>query len=347
MQQSGTTQAPLRLNIDLSYACNIRCTTCRCPDIDADTGAPLLPLQVAVRTIDEFAAMGGTVLSIYGGEPLLVPHVYDVVRHASARGLRVLMTTNAMAATVGNARRLLTDGLAKVTVSVDGDEAGHDLIRGKGTFAKTMRGASNFVDVAGALGKEKFRLSLHATVSRANVGHLAGLIRHAARLGRSVKVTVAYFSRLDDAATKATEEILERKSDPRRNHWRLPRELLLTENDLPVLEESLREMRRLAEEEGIGLSIDPALDAPANADPLLHGTFALRKPCPVFETALLLQPDGGIGSCPMLTHFSFGRVPDQSLASIWSSKVFDELRERMRDSYLPICQGCCRHADLM
>jgi MoaA/NifB/PqqE/SkfB family radical SAM enzyme len=347
MQPSDLTQAPLRLNIDFSYACNIRCTTCRCPDIDADIGAPVLPLDLAVRTIDEFVGLGGTAVSIYGGEPLLVPHVYDVVRHAGSLGLRVAITTNAMAATAGNARRLIADGLSRVTVSVDGDETGHDLIRGKGTFAKTMRGAKNFADAADALGRERFRISLHATVSRANVAHLAGLVRHAKRIGPRVKVTVAYFSRLEDDATEATEEILGRKSDARRNHWRLPRELLLTENDLPLLEESLGEMRRLADEEGIGLIVDPALDAAAAPSTLLQGTFELRKPCPVFETSILLGPDGSIGSCPMLTHFSFGRVPAQSLASIWGSRVFEDLRERMRDSYLPVCNACCRHADLM
>jgi MoaA/NifB/PqqE/SkfB family radical SAM enzyme len=347
MSPSDNPPAPLRLNIDFSYACNIRCTTCRCPDIDADTGSPLLPLDVAVRTIDEFVAMGGRVVAIYGGEPLLVPHVYDVVRHAAERGLRVMITTNAMAATVESARRLISSGLFRVSVSVDGDETGHDLIRGKGTFAKTMRGAKNFADAAAALGKEKFRISLHATVSRANVGHLAGLLRHAARISPRVSVTVAYFSRLEAGATQAMEEILARKADPRRNHWLLPRELLLTESDLPVLEESLRQMRRLAEEEGIPLIVDPALDPATKADTLLRGTFKLRKPCPVFEESVLLAPDGRIGSCPMLTHFSFGRVTEQPLAQIWGNEVFEDLRRRMRDSYLPVCDACCRHLDLM
>src|SRR5262245_26931771 len=136
---------PRRLNLDLSYACNIHCTTCLCPQIDADSGAPVLALTTAKRVIDEFAAIGGETVGLIGGEPLLIPYIYDVVQYAADAGLRVRLTTNGMAATADNAQRLLMCGLSGATVSVDGDETGHEMIRGKGTFAKTLRGANNLM----------------------------------------------------------------------------------------------------------------------------------------------------------------------------------------------------------
>jgi hypothetical protein len=48
-----------------------------------------------------------------------------------------------------------------------------------------------------------------------------------------------------------------------------------------------------------------------------------------------------------LTHFSFGRIGSESLASIWESATLDGLRARMRESYLPVCVSCCRHSALM
>ncbi len=336
-----------RLLIDLSYACNIQCTTCRCPDIDADTGAPMLPLDVTKRTIDQFAALGGESVGLYGGEPLLVGYVYDVVQHAAGLGLQVRVTTNGMAATAGNARRLLACGLAGATVSVDGDETGHELIRGKGTFSSTMRGAENLMAAARELGRADFSVELHVTVSRANVGAFAGLIHHAAQVGPSVSVSVTHFSRLDADVTHAMEALLDQPADDTRNHWRLSRNLLLTAEDLPVLRASVAQMKQLAAARRVPVHIDPALDEAFDPAAIVEGVFTLRKRCPVFETTLIVGPDGAIGSCPMLTHFSFGHVPTQSVSAIWDSPTFHRLRRRLRDGYLPVCGSCCRHGNLM
>lgn len=338
---------PLKLNLDLSYACNIDCTTCRCPEIDRNTGAPLLRLELVRRIVDEFAAMGGQSVGLLGGEPLLVEHVYDVVKHAADAGLQVTLTTNGMAATLNNSRRLLDCGLSGATVSVDGDETGHEIIRGKGTFEKTIRGARNLMTAARELGNNAFRLGLHVTISRANVRFFAGLINHVAEIGPTVYVTVQYFSRLEPSLSRQMEQLLNQSADYRRNHWNLPRDLLLTEDDIPALRAGIVAMKKSASDRKVSLYIDPALDEALDARRLLDGTFALSKRCQVFETALIIGPDGTVGSCPMLTHFSLGQIHSQSLGEIWTSEPFGRLREKLRGGYLPVCQSCCRHSDLI
>jgi radical SAM protein with 4Fe4S-binding SPASM domain len=335
-----------KLNIDLSYACNISCTTCLCPQIDAGTGAPALSLETARRVIDEFVAMGGRFLGLLGGEPLLVAHVYDVVAYAAGAGLNVAITTNGMAATPANSRRLLACGLSSATVSVDGDRSGHEMIRGKGTFEKTIRGARNLSAAARDLGRRDFRLGLHVTISRANVRAFAGIIYHAAEIGPGTSVSVQYFSRLEPGVTRQMERLLDQSADHRRNHWNLPQDLLLTEDDIPPLRAGIAAMKQSAHERNVPLCVDPALDEAFDARRLMDGTFALSKPCHVFETAMLVGPDGRVGSCPMLTHFSLGQVNRQSLEEILASEPFERLRGELRCGYLPVCQSCCRHVDL-
>jgi radical SAM protein with 4Fe4S-binding SPASM domain len=291
--------------------------------------------------------MGGRSLGLLGGEPLLVDYVYDVVEHAAGAGLTVAITTNGMAATLANSRRLLACGLSSATVSVDGDQSGHEMIRGKGTFEKTIRGAKNLLAAARELGRSDFRLGLHVTVSRANVRAFAGIISHAAEIDPGISVSVQYFSRLEPAVTRRMEQLLNQSADHRRNHWNLPQDLLLTEDDIPALRAGIAEMKRSAHERNVPLYIDPALDELFDARGLLDGTFALSKPCRVVETALLIGPDGRVGSCPMLTHFALGHVHRQSLSEIWASQPFEALREKLRAGYLPVCQSCCRHGGLM
>jgi MoaA/NifB/PqqE/SkfB family radical SAM enzyme len=339
--------SPRKLNIDLSYACNLNCTTCRCPDIDRDTGAPLLSLERVREVIDQFAAAGGESVGLLGGEPLLVGYVYDVVKHAADAGLPVSITTNAMPATLYNSRRLLANGLSRATVSLDGDQTGHESIRGTGTFEKTLRGAKNLMTAAGELGRGDFRLGLHVTISRANVRSFAGVVQSAAEISPCVGVSVQYLSRLEPGLSRDMERLLRQPADHRRNHWNLPRDLLLTDDDIPALGAGIAEMKQAARERNVSLHIDPALDEALDAGRLVEGTFALSKPCGVFETALLIGPDGTAGSCPMLTHFSFGNVHTQSLPEIWAGAPFEQPRRALRSGYLPVCQSCCRHGDLM
>jgi MoaA/NifB/PqqE/SkfB family radical SAM enzyme len=339
---------PEVLLLDLSLACNLRCTTCRCPAIDADLGAPVLPLDVVRRVIDEFVALGGKSVSIFGGEPLLIKYLPDVVKHAVSSGLRVTVTTNGMAATPKNSRLLLVNGLDCATVSVDGDECGHESIRGLGTFVPTMQGALNLLNAARDLGRADFQLDLHATISRANCGSFAGLVRRAAQLGPEVSVSVAYFSRLEPNTTRDMEQMLGRPANPLRNHWDLPRHLLVTIEDAGRIQAGIREMKRLAAEYSVRLFIDPALDAAFDPTALATGVFSLRQRCPVFETCLQVGPDGSIGSCPMLTHFTFGQFGADSLSEVWNGETFSTLRRTLRSGrYLPVCSSCCNHQDLM
>ena len=95
---STTRVGPEELILDISYACNLSCQTCLCPQIDQAKNKPVLSIETAFRTISEFAKIGGQRLALFGGEPLLVPYVYDVITYAHKLGLNISITTNAIAA---------------------------------------------------------------------------------------------------------------------------------------------------------------------------------------------------------------------------------------------------------
>jgi hypothetical protein len=339
---------PSVLSLDLSYACNLECTTCRCPAIDADTGHPRLSRELALRAVDEFAAAGGRQVSVIGGEPLLVPYVYEILARATSLGLRTLIITNGIPATPRNAARLLDAGLSIAMISMDGDPAGHERIRGEGTFARALQGARNIAAAAAERSRGGFRIDFHVTVSRANAASLAGLIPRIADVRASVSVSVTCATRVPDDVMAATVAEVGRAADPVRNHWSLPSELLIGPEQLPSLRAELAEMRRLAEEHGIPIRVDPALDRPDAEPDLVRGVFELDRPCRVFETKLLVGPHGAVGSCPMMTHVSFGSLEGRSLASVWGAGgPFEPLRERLRHGYLPVCRHCCVHDQMM
>lgn len=336
------------LILDPTYSCNFRCGTCRCPEIHATCGRARLPRDTALNLVQAFADAGGRELLIFGGEPLLVGYIYELLAFASDLGLRVELTTNGSLLTPENATYLASSGVDAVTISLDGDAAGHEAVRGSGTYEKTVGGAGNFVRAARESSRPPGILNLHCTVSRLNVGHFAGVVDRAAHLGYATSVSLSYLSLLyrDDVAT--IESLTGKSAQAAKSHWRLPAELLLRQGDLESLRYGIAEVQRRAAGNGVDVRIDPALLVDTDADVLLMCNFPLSKQCTVFETTTIIGPSGEIGSCPMLTEFSFGNIKETTLADVLSDRSrFEPLKTMMRGGYTPVCRRCCNHADLM
>lgn len=84
--------APVRLNVAITAACNLRCTGCRYGR-DFMPGAQL-PLQVVREMLDDAAAGGVPIVRLYGGEPLLHRDLPEMVRHSVKVGVKPYVTTN-------------------------------------------------------------------------------------------------------------------------------------------------------------------------------------------------------------------------------------------------------------
>ena len=127
----GTAPVPLAVNLLLTYRCNLRCAYCevwRQPPAELDTNA-------VCRLIDELAAAGTERLGLGGGEPMMRGDVGAIVRHAKSRGLTVSMVSNGLQVPERIAE---LGGLDFLAISLDGAEAVHDAVRGKGSYAKAV-----------------------------------------------------------------------------------------------------------------------------------------------------------------------------------------------------------------
>ena len=123
---------------ELTLACDQRCT--HCGSRAAEARPDELTTAEALDVVDQLAALGTRELALIGGEAYLHPGLLDVVAAASARGLRVTMTTGGRGLTAELARRLAAAGMYSVSVSVDGLRDTHDLVRAtRGSFDSAMQ----------------------------------------------------------------------------------------------------------------------------------------------------------------------------------------------------------------
>jgi radical SAM protein with 4Fe4S-binding SPASM domain len=125
------------LQLHITEKCNLDCRHCYL----GRKGSKSLSLALAKKAVEEFSDVGLKLL-ITGGEPLLYPHFWELLRYARGFRIRIEVLSNGTLITREAAKKLACYADC-VQISLDGLENGHDLIRGRGAFEKTMEGIKN------------------------------------------------------------------------------------------------------------------------------------------------------------------------------------------------------------
>jgi MoaA/NifB/PqqE/SkfB family radical SAM enzyme len=138
-----------------------------------------MPLDLALRTIDEAAELGMEELQLSGGDPLLHPHLVEVIRAAKAHpGVFVLMNSVGTGVTVEKAREIIAAGLGAWNFSVDTlDPAMYEKLRGVRNALPTIMEAIETVRRAGA-GNPEFRMNYLTVITRSNFREIPTLVAH-------------------------------------------------------------------------------------------------------------------------------------------------------------------------
>ena len=160
----------------ITEACQLRCEHCYMGE--RLERALKMPLPQIVETLATWRRMGGSKLTILGGEPTLHPDYCASIRAAKQLGYEhVITTTNAQAPALRKFRQLEPDDFAYVQVSLDGGSAdSHDAIRGGGTFDSALATTTE-------LTTRGFDTRIICTVNQANRGDVLNLLDIADELG--------------------------------------------------------------------------------------------------------------------------------------------------------------------
>lgn len=173
----GMLSAPLRVQLQVTNQCLMRCRHCSQDTRDALPNE--LSLEEIKHLIDEMAAMGTCQVMLGGGEPFLRPDLLQIVKHARNRGLSVSLSTTGTSVNRVLAKKMAEVGLKSVRVSFDGAaEKSYDYYRGvKGAYRKAMRGLKTLREIF-----PKTPIVLHTTLMRPNTSEILAIARMVSKL---------------------------------------------------------------------------------------------------------------------------------------------------------------------
>ena len=137
-------RAPLYVAWQITNECNLACLHC----IEESGPGKAFPDELSEREIlailDTMVELEVPYVSFSGGEPMVHPHFFEMVRHFCAGGGQLKIETNGHYLSPGNCERLARLGVKAVQVSLDGaTRASFNRMRVRGEFRTAVDGTRN------------------------------------------------------------------------------------------------------------------------------------------------------------------------------------------------------------
>lgn len=180
-----------------SYNCNLNCLFCY-NDKSADNNFSVNKDLV----MDKFLEMKVSEVILAGGEPLVLADLSHIIRRLSMSAINCHIITNGTLVSDDFITKYQMFGYNKITVSIDGCQEQHDLIRGKGNYRKALEGIEKLV-------KAGLQVYITVTINKINLDSMIELYHNLSCLG----VYQIYYGRCLPTISKALQTNLLRKED--------------------------------------------------------------------------------------------------------------------------------------
>jgi radical SAM protein with 4Fe4S-binding SPASM domain len=143
------------LELQITDRCNLQCRHCYI----GESFHQDLSIGQIQKVLEEFEEIQGLRLLLSGGEPLLHPHFWEINNILRNHAFRSVLLSNGTLITQEVAKRFRVH---EVQISLDGMKQGHESLRGKGTFEKTMMAIDH-------LQEANIRVSVATMIHRRNL----------------------------------------------------------------------------------------------------------------------------------------------------------------------------------
>ncbi|MDQ3349072.1 MAG: radical SAM protein [Acidobacteriota bacterium] len=288
-----------------------------------------MPRDMALRLVDEAAALGMEELQLSGGDPLLYPHLLDVIRAARGHpGVFVLMNSVGTGVSEDAAAEIIDAGLGAWNFSIDTlDPEKYDRLRGVRGALPTILAATETVRRAAA-GRSDFRMNYMTVITRSNYRDIPSVIDHALQNNIASVYLMNVYGDQAGASLLNIDDIAEFRQG-------IVPEILAVLRRRDVAQVVQDNAARVL---GTFFSADNP-DSNYAAGVYWPDADAARRACRLPDHYSLVEPDGRVLPCCLVEiaqEGEVGSVVDESLAQVFNGGAFD----RFRQDRIPFCLTC-------
>jgi len=185
----GKSSYPEAITLFLTHRCNLRCKMCGqwgdsgvTKKMSHDSIKEELPFHVFKKLIDDVCFFKPNI-TLFGGEPLLYSHCFDLIKYIKSNKMHCLMITNG-SLLEKYALDLVEVGLDELNVSLDGGKDFHDQIRGMpGLFDRVTNGLREVNRIKQERCASKPLINLQCTIIKDNYKRIDELVTIAKDVG--------------------------------------------------------------------------------------------------------------------------------------------------------------------
>ena len=343
-REDGWSRAPLLVQIKVTNRCNMRCRMC---GQWGETGYHLehegrqsIDPETARRFVDQVAPLGID-MTLWGGEPLVYPHLDELLAHCRTRGVPVGIITNGLTLE-RHAERLVRHRVKDLIVSLDGPPAVHDRVRGiDGAFERTVAGMRAVAAERRRQGVLRPRFRISTVISEDTWPHVEELYDTLADLDLDILHVVSTLRWwTDDETGEAHEQVMASSLGCEAPSWRGFRLDAPPDVDTAALGATLERVRK--RRYPFEVVLHPRLTPEQVAVFFANTTISFgRNTCLSPWVYCLLLPDGELTFCPDFPDYRIGSLEDGEFPDLWNGEPARAFRRHILDGLLPICPRCC------
>jgi len=301
---------------EVTLQCDLACRHCgsRAGHARSDE----LTTAECLDLVQQMAALGVMEVTLIGGEAYLRDDWTEIVREIRRLGMSATMTSGGRGITAEKARAAWEAGVQSVSISIDGNEATHDRLRGvKGSYRSAFQ-AMDLLREAGV------KVSTNTQINRLTLPELPELLEAlAAHGGHSwqLQLTVPMGRAADEP------------------------EVLFQPYEMLELFPLLGQLKKRADELGVRIWPGNNIGYFGPYESALKGTLPRghMASCGAGRSTLGIEADGAIKGCPSLPTEAWtgGNIRDNSLKDIWErSAPLRYTRDRTVEDLWGYCRSC-------
>lgn len=317
---------PEQLHIDLTNKCNLHCIACwhRSPLLDEGDILPHwnakheLHSEKVISLIDEAAGLGvKKVIFSGGGDSLLYRDIFKILRHASRKGLQILLVSNLTMANEETIRRILDSRITQLLVNLWAGSPSVYVATHPGTSEGTFHRVAELLSLFSSLrkGPREPELIISDVVLSQNYCDIENMVRLAADVG----ACEVWFQTVD-VESERLKGLLLTGAQINELVGELGR---IKEKYEPLLKNYQKDIVHF------GDFIEKLTNSRA-PEGIYHSDIIDSLPCYMGWAGCRILANGDVVPCCKADRHPLGNILNRSLREVWFSRPYNEFRKKAR-----------------